>query len=120
MNHETQRLLVAASRGARVQTHYHDDRPTWRSTGVIYSHAEDCGIPQRIHPEDTHLQYGPVSTELRRRADGISDTVLTPYAWMADTWVHYCAGMGSITYGKRGNYLWLCAFAAEFAADKGM
>ena len=116
MKHETQRLLVAASRGARVQVRWSlvDD---WEEASSVALHALRS---QRIHPEDTHLQYGPVSTELRRRADGISDTVLTPYAWMADTWVHYCAGMGSITYGKRGNYLWLCAFAAELAADEGI
>lgn len=78
------------------------------------------GWYRRIHPKDVHLQYGPVSTELRQRADESPDSSLTPYAWMADTWVHYCAGTGGISFGKGGNYLWLCAFAAELAADEGM
>ena len=43
------------------------------------------GWYRRIHPKDVHLQYGPVSTELRQRADESPDSSLTPYAWMADT-----------------------------------
>ena len=117
MNHETQRLLVAASRGARVQTTYEDDKSSWNDTSILYTLIPGL---QRIHPEDVHLQYGPVSTELRQRADESPDSSLTPYAWMADTWVHYCAGTGEISFGKGGNYLWLCAFAAELAADRGM
>ena len=112
MNHETQRLLVAASRGARIIS---GDCFTL----MVALHVHRPG-GQRIHPEDVHLQYGPVSTELRQRADESPDSSLTPYAWMADTWVHYCAGTGGISFGKGGNYLWLCAFAAELAADAGM
>lgn len=126
MNHETQRLLSAAGRGARVQG---QQRTLSREDGAIRCRSEwidvwgvlmNSGL-QRIHPEDVHLQYGPVSAELRRRADDDDHMrLLTPHAWMADTWVRYCAGTGAITFGKRGNYLWLCAFAAELAADEGM
>lgn len=117
MNHETQRLLFAAGRGARVQIMGAADRWALTSTVMLFL----GGWPRRIHPEDAHLQYGSISTELRRRADDEHYVVaLTPYAWMADTWVHYCAGTGTITFHKNGNYRWLCAFAAELAADEGM
>lgn len=118
MNHETQRLLVAASRGARVQYRSHSNG-VWSLAYNVNLLVAD-GWYRRIHPKDVHLQYGPVSTELRHRADESPDSSLTPDAWMADTWVHYCAGTGGISFGKSGNYLWLCAFAAELAADEGM
>lgn len=115
MNHETQRLLFAAGRGARFQTTYGGG--FWRDTACMFTSSPEL---HRIYHEDVHLQYGPVSAELRRRADAEHHTsALTPYAWMADTWVRYCAGAGAITFGKSGNYLWLCAFAAELAADEG-
>lgn len=116
MNHETQRLLFAAGRGALIQTKWAQD-DGWITASSIALHPHRL---HRIHPLDVHLQYGPVSAELRRRADAEHHTsALTPYAWMADTWVRYCAGAGAITFGKSGNYLWLCAFAAELAADEG-
>lgn len=110
MNHETQRLLVAASRGARVQTAYTD---RWMNTSVLYTCSSGL---QRIHPDDTHLQYGPISTELRRMAEhGLEN--FDGITYLAENWLHVCFGRE-----KRNvvDIRWLYAFAAELAADEGM
>ena len=53
------RLLHAAARGARIEAEW---KGIW--SGVAGIHL----VPKfnyRIHPDDEHLQYGPISTELR-------------------------------------------------------
>jgi hypothetical protein len=57
------RLLHAAARGARIQGRYVDDTPQWHTVRKVYL-VEDLPY-QRIHPDDEHLQYGPISTALR-------------------------------------------------------
>jgi hypothetical protein len=53
------RLLHAAARGARIQVMY---RRGWIPAIAVRT---DDMYKYRIHPEDAHLQYGPVSTALR-------------------------------------------------------
>lgn len=60
------RLLFAAARGARLEGRYHnwgDGSTEWRITSEVYRAGN------RIHPDDEHLQYGPISTALRKRAE---------------------------------------------------
>ena len=60
------RLLFAAARGARVQTWI--GALEWREEfRVAISNADQYWV--RIHPDDEHLQYGPISTALRRNAE---------------------------------------------------
>jgi hypothetical protein len=59
------RLLFAAARGARIQK--------WGSTirkwfEVTDMHLIDEADGDRTHPDDEHLQYGPISTEFRTLA----------------------------------------------------
>lgn len=61
------RLLFAAARGARIQYHSY--------TGAYYQWVDMPSIAVnrtpalwRIHPDDEHLQYGPISTALREVA----------------------------------------------------
>ena len=57
------RLLFAAARGARIQSEW---QGIW--SGVAGIHL----VPKfnyRIHPDDEHLQYGPISTALRKMAE---------------------------------------------------
>ena len=64
------RILFAAARGARVQTSYNHGND-WRTVSGMVFKPEECeGLPhiQRIHPDDEHLQYGPISSALRRTA----------------------------------------------------
>lgn len=116
MKHETQRLLVAASRGARVQTPYGADG-NWHTTSIIYTLSQEL---HRLHPDDIELQYGPVSTELRRRAAVDDQRIMVPpEVFMADVWWHYCRGTKDVLPGSETGS-WLCLFAAELAADEGL
>ena len=58
------RLLFAAARGARIE---------WQTVYGAWKVADDIDVtqsyPQRIHPDDAHLQYGPISTALREMAE---------------------------------------------------
>jgi hypothetical protein len=59
------RLLHAAARGARIE-----DNALGRWTGSEFVYLEkDITCSYRIHPEDEHLQYGPISTALREMAE---------------------------------------------------
>jgi hypothetical protein len=64
------RILFAVARGARVQS-----LAMWRG-GCVWEtpntiHIQTLKTPSldyRLHPDDEHLQYGPLSTALREAA----------------------------------------------------
>lgn len=58
------RLLFAAARGARIQRYMPD--MIWCVTNNMP--VTTARTNYRIHPDDAHLQYGPVSAALRERA----------------------------------------------------
>ena len=63
------RLLFAAARGARVEMLQCPGE--WVDTGSVpLDPFNTLFMHRRIHPDDEHLQYGPVSTELRENATG--------------------------------------------------
>ena len=57
------RLLFAAARGARLQMQYDD---WWDSE--LHVVLGNPHITSRVHPDDAHLEYGPISTALQRMA----------------------------------------------------
>ena len=61
------RLLFAAARGARVQCEEEllSGKTVWEDTPVQWGMDNEL----RIHPDDAHLQYGSVSTEMRKAAE---------------------------------------------------
>jgi hypothetical protein len=59
------RLLFAAARGATTQR-WGSIRQAWIAVTDLELISNDC----RIHPDDEHLQYGPISSELRENATG--------------------------------------------------
>ena len=68
------RLLFAAARGARVQTKmsilsFPAVKNRWAITAAYIPTADYKGADFRIHPDDEHLQYGPISTALREMAE---------------------------------------------------
>lgn len=56
------RLLFAAARGSRIEAEW---KGVWSGVAGIHFVPE---FNYRIHPDDEHLQYGPISTALRERA----------------------------------------------------
>ena len=104
------RLLFAAARGARIKVLY---QRVW----IPLTHISLTLNPYtyRIHPEDVHLQYGPISTLLREMAltgdcDGadipyIRTTLLTEEGYWKSTEDQQCV---------------FCLILAEFLADEGM
>jgi hypothetical protein len=107
------RILFAAARGARIQSRWTDETPQWHTVRKIYL-VEDLPY-QRIHPDDEHLQYGPISTLLREMAltgdcDGadipyIRITLLTEEGYWKSTEDQQCV---------------FCLILAEALADEGM
>jgi hypothetical protein len=73
------RLLFAAARGARIQRQHFKDHPNyWEAAGIVRlgDHDKiDSDYAWRIHPDDAHLQYGPISTALHDKAiDALAGT----------------------------------------------
>jgi len=65
------RLLFAVARGARIQYRSPIDRDWKESAFRLWPSLHDCKTADslyRIHPDDVHLQYGPISTALREVA----------------------------------------------------
>ena len=103
------RLLFAAARGARIEAEW---KGIW--SGVAGIHL----VPKfnyRIHPDDAHLQYGPISTELRKMAEDSS--------WNS-SWGRYIARAFadefSDIFGPATNYPLFYLILAEALADEGM
>jgi hypothetical protein len=122
------RLLHAAARGARIQTKWVDSGDFWQATGQLVL-VEDMRY-YRIHPADEHLQYGPISTEVRKAAETIAKK-----AYLHEVLGHY--GLAAIDdYLSRSNefsYCWnktmnatanqkqlFLLILAEALADEGM
>ncbi len=94
------RLIHAAARGARIQTKWVDSGDSWQATGQLVL-VEDMRY-YRIHPNDEHLAYGPISTEVRKAAENIAKK-----AYLHDVLGHY--GLAAIDdYLSRSNEFGYC------------
>ena len=129
MNHRAQRLLVAASRGARVELYESSTAwggPRWVETDIVWLQNDDLLEDRRVHPDDAHLQYGPIATQLRLMAASTEhEWDETSIRYMADQYVYDF--ITSITWEERCTVAddrdhrpWQLLFAAELAADEGM
>jgi hypothetical protein len=123
------RLLHAAARGARIG--WQTLSGQWCAAfNLLDVQSEGGQVAYRIHPEDAHLQYGPVSTEVRKAAENIAKK-----AYLHDVLGHY--GLAAIDdYLSRSNefgYCWdkamnatanqkqlFLLILAEALADEGM
>ena len=76
------RLLHAAARGARIQLKVNPNVP-WSAVHSGFIPIFES-VHYRIHPDDEHLQYGPISTALRELAmQGLVLEVKTDWEFMA-------------------------------------
>jgi hypothetical protein len=117
------RLLHAAARGARIE-----DNVLGRWTGSESVYLEkDITYSYRIHPDDEHLQYGPISTALReisqqdihylQDATGVYEqAAIEDYATHGE--LGYCwDNAANATAMHKSLFLLILA---EFLADEGM
>lgn len=113
------RILFAAARGARIQRYGFVDQ--WEP-------ALWCALPNnihqdqkslRIHPDDAHLQYGPVSSALREAAATGSTWDLTGEAGLMALTVLRNAGWRGIYADDLNSSLFLLLMA-EALADEGL
>ena len=112
------RLLHAAARGARIEGLY---QRGWIPVFAVRTDGlTDGQYKYRIHPDDEHLQYGPISTALREMAED-------PALWTSKCWKWSIAISAANEFNV---YLdaWRCEpdyplfylCLAEFLADEGM
>ena len=91
------RLLFAAARGARLQ---YQSRNSY--CWMPCDHIPTAHFFYRIHPEDEHLQYGPISTALHEEARvggsykslSIETSVAHAYADYASAWPWWRQSVG--------------------------
>ena len=111
------RLRFASARGARIQTSVNipPGIREWATGEPDFTLIRE----RRIHPDDAHLEYGPLSTTLHDRA--IFDEVpYSPYDEMAMLWTReYTQVFGVIGCSSTDFHMFLL-FAAEYLADMGL
>ena len=81
------RLLFAAARGAKIEK-TNDDGVFRETISAPLGSRQDSVYSWRIHPDDEHLQYGPISTALRELAECAPDTIngYSPEYWYAQNY----------------------------------
>ena len=107
------RLLHAAARGARIEGS-HKEFGKWNSVSAV--RLDNFYYDYRIHPDDEHLQYGPISTALRKMAADDSWNPSTYRVLAVATANEFQSYFG----GSRENYPLFYLILAEFLADEGM
>jgi len=115
------RLLHAAARGARIQFYgQYGDSHTWAEiTRIPLDEANR--VYYRIHPDDAHLQYGPISTALRERAgDSRPPREDFMYDVMAGIVPNYIEGDWAARYENLLHRSLFLLILAEALADEGM
>lgn len=107
------RLLFAAARGARIEFFSHDvwlEKELWEFLPAsVY----------RIHPDDSHLQYGPISTALREYAD-TGKTQYTLTAMLAMATLYHEKEYPFILASKWPHASMFALILAESLADEGL
>jgi hypothetical protein len=110
------RLLFAAARGARIG---------WEHAGEWYSAMSMCIGPSKadngtIHPDDEHLQYGPISTALREMAEHNRSDIRPSWEMGLS---NFAANEFTQYFDSRQgepDYPLFYLFLAEFLADSGL
>ena len=110
------RILFAAARGARIEKPYPDpvvsDPVVWVQTKFVCTAFGDL---QRIHPDDEHLQYGPISTALLKLAEDDSWNPSEERSLAIAV-----ARQFQVYFGDEPDYPLFYLFLAEALADEGM
>ena len=109
------RLLHAAARGARIEALYQRCWITLTHISIVpNAHA------YRIHPDDEHLQYGPISTALREMAEHNRSDIRPSWEQGLS---NFAANQFTEYFDSRQgepDYPLFYLFLAEFLADSGL
>lgn len=92
------RLLFAAARGARIVAL--DRNLGWIASSHAPLELSNDKRPYRIHPDDEHLQYGPISSALREIAAGDNDMADVSNNVLPDMAVQAC-------FATNYDYTWI-------------
>ena len=107
------RLLFAAARGARIEGEWQD---AWEPADLNII----CGAEfYRIHPDDAHLAYGPISTALREFAE-TGKTQYTLSALMAMTAYNHEKEYPFVLRSERRHASMFALILAEALAEEGL
>ena len=109
------RLLFAAARGARIEALY---QRCW--IPLTHLSLVPNSYAYRIHPDDEHLQYGPISTALREMAEHNRSDIRP--SWKQGL-SNFAANQFTEYFDSRQgepDYPLFYLFLAEFLADEGM
>ena len=97
-------ILMAAARGARIELFGRDLKWHEANAAPLKRHT----FPYRIHPDDEHLRFGPISSALREMAKtpkqkmfvGLTKLPHTGFMVEHETWeeVHELAGYSEIEH----------------------
>ena len=127
-----QRLKFAWARGARLQLDYvalgymgkdfvrSKKDEGWRITGMDYLSNARPGDFFRIHPEDEHLAYGPLSTALLQRPFETFFGKHSKRALLAMAWAVEAYNDGSLVESHIHDWMMFDLFVAELLADEGL
>ena len=109
------RLLHAAARGARIED---DGVGAWSESRFVHLVGGDWEY--RIHPDDAHLQYGPISTALREMA--ACNPCDLPPSWQLELAEAAANEFTEFFDSRQGepDYPLFYLILAEFLADEGM
>ena len=112
------RLLHAAARGARIgwQTLSGKWHPALSLTYVQSDFGRDA---YRIHPDDAHLQYGPISTALRKNAESFDARHTSGLPYVEGYFIFTNAEADCLDADELHRSLFLLILA-EALADEGM
>lgn len=112
------RLLFAAARGARIQEQ-RQFGSEWADTVCIVMPDYEV-TPQRIHPDDAYLTYGPISTALREMA--ACNPCDLPPSWQLELAEAAANEFTEFFDSRQGepDYPLFYLILAEFLADEGM
>lgn len=109
-----QRLKFAWARGARIQ--YRDYQSPWHTTDQIELHDI---FNHRIHPDDEHLTYGPLSAAMRETI--ITGVTHPAFHSATGALVSFCPELNEGWWSLSGeDRLMQFLFLAEYLADEGL
>lgn len=119
----TERMKFAWARGARIQlrTHEHSGIAGLWSTCIsrgIYM-LDPPLYDYRIHPNDEHLQYGPLSTALREIVYFPPEKYTAMHRVALQTLVIYESDMG-FYHDTSTEFAMAALMLAEYFADEGL